>query len=104
MSFRDDCIMVPVLPNGAPSYYRAPTTLADVVSALDAAAGVLAANEDRHRGVWRTESIYGHVAHARAHLEVWNETRQAADLTHALTRCLFAVELAVRERDMSNGQ
>lgn len=71
------------------------TTLADLRHALAAIDRVLAENEPRHRGAWRRQSAYIHVAHARAHCDVWTETRQREDLEHALVRLLMAVELAL---------
>lgn len=73
-----------------------PTTLGDFTAALGAVEQTLAVNEPVHHGRWRTQSVYAHVAHARAHLEVWMAERRREDLEHAATRCLMALALAER--------
>lgn len=71
------------------------TSLRDLGTALAAVAQVLAANEGRHRWVWRCRPAAEHVRNAVAHLRAWQRgDRSAAHLAHAATRLLFALTLA----------
>jgi hypothetical protein len=67
--------------------------------ALAAVARVFAANEHRGDAWRRRETPYSHVTHARAHLEVWTESRRLEDLEHAAVRALMALELARAEAE-----
>jgi hypothetical protein len=70
------------------------TTIEDFSRAIEAVKTVLAENEPKHQGRWRRETVYSHVAHAAAHLQVWQVERSTEDLEHALVRLMMAVELA----------
>jgi len=69
------------------------TSLADLGHALGTIDRVLAENAPKHGDRWRRETVYSHVAHAVAHLDVWRAERSSEDLEHALVRVAMAVQL-----------
>ena len=75
------------------------TTVEDFARAIEAVARVLAVNEPTYRGRWRHQSVDTHAEHCRAHCEAWVEGHGLEDLSHAATRALMALELALRDAD-----
>jgi len=72
------------------------TKLGDLTRALDRVAEVLAAGSSVPGSGWRCQSVYSHVAHALAHLQVWMAERSVDNLDHALVRAAMALELTLR--------